>query len=119
MNEKKRTQIEEYKRSQYIDDRELFTFTTIKKCHVGVWGMVFMSIKGDSIYVFGADFRGTIGKLLFTIPIKDMEDIKIPHRISFSGFRFKYNGVNCVFDGGLYKNSPICNAILEIKEGNR
>lgn len=117
MNEKRKAQIEGYKNAQYIDDRELFTFANIDKNPRKIYGMTFVSIKGESLYVFDADYSGPKGEPVFVIPIKEMEDLKIPSRFQIllmSRMSFKYNGDVYSFAGGIIKGMPISDALLDI-----
>ena len=93
--------------SGYIDDRKLFTITNIKAAPNGMFGMVFMAIKNNTLTVYDTDMQGSVKGRLFDIDLDKISDVKINTMPLVWKLSFNYGGFRYKFSAGFVKGAPI------------
>lgn len=77
-----------------MDERKMYTYMNAKRLPGGDYGYCLASMTSDALYL--TDLEGMsmeLGKLLYAIPIAEMQQMKHTPRISLApGFKFVWRG---------------------------
>lgn len=91
----------------YIDERRLFTITNVKAAPNGIFGMVFMAIKGNTLTIYDTDMQGSVKERLFDIDLDKISEVKINTMPLVWKLSFLYNGFRYRFSAGFVKGALI------------
>ena len=98
----------------YIDDREAFTMSNVKSAPNGEYWLSLLCIKGDTLSIYDTDFSGEARQLLYSIPLKEMRDVKLSTFAAYPTLKFTYDGFRFSFTAGFNKKMAICQVISSI-----
>ena len=83
------------------DERGAAFCATAVKLPDGSFGMCLLGVKGNELSIYDTDMKSSVGKLLYTIPLKEVTDLTITGSLLqeiFKGYSFKF-----IHDGFAYK----------------
>ena len=76
----------------YCDERGAGFCATATQLPKGEYGMVALCVKGSTLNLFDVDMRSNLGQLLYTVDLKQIENLKIRAGIFSQVLKFEYNG---------------------------
>ena len=76
----------------YCDDRGAGFCATATKLPNGEYGMVALCVKGNTLSLYDVDMRSNLGQMLYTVELKQIENLKIRTGILSQVLKFEYNG---------------------------
>lgn len=97
--EKKKQLIDTLKLQGRIDDRGVFVFNNAKALPGGVYGMILVSIKEDTMYLSDTDMSGQVGELLAEVPMNQMKQVKYSNFPLNPYLKFVYQGETYALGG--------------------
>lgn len=83
------------------DERGAAFCATAVKLPDGSFGMCLLGVKGNELSIYDTDMKSSMGKLLYTIPLKQVTGLEITSGLLaeiFKGFSFRFT-----YDGFVYK----------------
>lgn len=93
------------------DERGAVFCATAVRLPDGNFGMVTLGVKGNVLSIFDCNMKGIIGEALYSIPLKDVSDVKINDNffaelIKGYSLRFTHNGFTYTFkNAAMQKNA--------------
>jgi len=76
----------------YCDNRGAGFCATATTLPKGEYGMVALCVNGSKLNLFDVDMRSNIGELLYTVDLKQVENLKIRAGLFSQILKFEYNG---------------------------
>ena len=74
-------------------EKDLYTYTNAKQLPGGKFGLCIVSVKDKTLYITDVDTSWNIGKVLYSIPIDEMQNKKHSPRLTLSPyFKFTWQG---------------------------
>jgi len=76
------------------DERGAAFCATAVRLPQGEFGMVLLGVNGNELFIYDIDMRSNIGEHLYTIPLKEITDLKINNGLlgeMIKGYSFKFN----------------------------
>ena len=81
----------------YIDEREAYTMSNIKAAPNGEYGLSLLCIKDDILSIYDTDFSGNAKQILYSIPLKEIRDVKLSTFVLHPTLKFTYDGFRFSF----------------------
>ncbi|MBE6596155.1 MAG: hypothetical protein E7641_00655 [Ruminococcaceae bacterium] len=81
----------------YCDDRGAGFCATATKLPKGEYGIVALCVNGNKLNLFGVDMKSNIGKLLYVVNLKQIENLKIRTGLLSQVLKFDYDGYTYSF----------------------
>lgn len=81
----------------YCDNRGAGFCATATKLPRGEYGIVALCVNGSTLNLFDVDVKSNIGELLYTVNLKQIENLKIRAGIFSQILKFEYNGYTYSF----------------------
>lgn len=75
----------------YCDNRGAGFCATATKLPKGEYGIVALCVNGSTLNLFDVDMRSNIGELLYTVDLKQIENLKIRTGVFSQVLEFEYN----------------------------
>ena len=102
------------------DERKIAVMSVIEYVPMGEGGMVIFSVKGNDLLVHQCDFKGNVDWHMYTVPLKEVTDLKISVKLFNQKFRFKHNGQEFSFmNFGIAKPIKEMMAQIEAEANNK
>ncbi len=76
----------------YCDDRGAGFCATATKLPNGEWGMVALCVNGSKLNLYDVDMKSNIGELLYSVDLKQIENLKVKAGIFSQVLKFEYEG---------------------------
>ena len=76
----------------YCDNRGAGFCATATKLPRGEYGIVALCVNGSTLNLYNVDMKSNIGELLYTVDLKQIENLKIRAGLFSQVLKFEYNG---------------------------
>ena len=77
VNKQRQAAVDMYQPMGLCDERGAAVVMTAKKLPDGSFGMVLLSVKGNTLYISDVDMKGNPGGIACEIPLKQVKDFKV------------------------------------------
>ena len=79
------------------DERKIALMGILEKAPLGEGGSVIFSVKGNYLLVHQCDFKANIDWHMYTVPLREVTDLKISVKLFKNYFSFTHKGQNFYF----------------------
>ena len=81
----------------YCDERGAGFCATATQLPNGEFGMVALCVKGNTLGLYDVDMKSNLGRLLYKVELKSVENLKIKCSILSQVLKFTYQGSSFAF----------------------